>query len=566
MIRRGLLPLALGLLPLASCLAESDPVDGRLLFAGPYLERPHFLPVEGAPWVMFDVRKARAELGRGGRLDTHLVRWEDGMDHLVLGDRAERPEWPIAVDHDGYYYYMTEERLAEGALALAVGTLTRVGLLSGVAEKIPDVTAYSFNGPATMFYYRVFVPGSPFQDFHLRDLEGTDRNLGQVSGSAQFFGDEGTVVYYVTGEERALMRVPGLVGEPKRLRNRVSRYTVRTDERYAIMSVSESNKVRTLVVDLQTLEERPLPVDNPCCWLSLIGDVFTFAESAKADTPAKLHRYNIVTQEDQVMVMPEGLRDVSFIMNRPGSNQALIFDSQRRFAVYRPDQEPKLELVALTPSAPAFSNDGRYLIYIEQDEKSPVTEISRVLAGKLLVQDADDFTRPPRLLSPRGSSVPISPQGYFFSGGGPYTLVFWAHYGLGASDLYFCNHESGEVVKVAEGISEVTVTQKRVLGIVRVSLQDVTGDLAQKDLTTGEEDVLAHSVSEMTINGDRLAFVVRERRPSSPRNGLWAITLGARRDAGAPMMEGTMVTGTPPPMADAGAPSASRGSGFERRQ
>jgi len=145
-------------------------------------------------------------------------------------------------------------------------------------------------------------------------------------------------------------------------------------------------------------------------------------------------------------------------------------------------------------------------------------------------------------------------------------VVFWAHYGLGASDLYFGNHETGEVVKVAEGISEVTVTQKRVLGIVRVSLQDVTGDLAQKDLTTGDEEVLAHSVSEMTIYGDHLAFVVRERKPTSPRNGLWATTLGARRDGGAPMMEGTMVTGTPPPAVDAGAPSASRGSGFERRK
>jgi hypothetical protein len=68
-----------------------------------------------------------------------------------------------------------------------------------------------------------------------------------------------------------------------------------------------------------------------------------------------------------------------------------------------------------------------------------------------------------------------------------------------------------------------------VLGVVRLS-QDLTGDLVFRDFVDGREQMVETGVSDMHITydanlGDIVAFVVRERRPSSPRNGLWATKL-----------------------------------------
>jgi hypothetical protein len=61
-----------------------------------------------------------------------------------------------------------------------------------------------------------------------------------------------------------------------------------------------------------------------------------------------------------------------------------------------------------------------------------------------------------------------------------------------------------------------------VFGIVRVSEQDLVGDLVNKDLIMDKETVLAHSVADATVWGMRVAFVIRERI-GTPNDGLWAI-------------------------------------------
>ena len=84
-------------------------------------------------------------------------------------------------------------------------------------------------------------------------------------------------------------------------------------------------------------------------------------------------------------------------------------------------------------------------------------------------------------------------------------------------------------MKVAEGIGAVSVGERHVLGVVRLS-QDLTGDLVFRDFVDGREQMVETGVSDMHITydpdlGDIVAFVVRERRPSSRRNGLWATKL-----------------------------------------
>jgi hypothetical protein len=520
--------LALAASAVPGCLEpDPDSAEGRLLYAGREIEQVRFQTIEDEPWLTFDVPKATAMEGLGRRVDVHLVNWANGRDRLVIADRSDRPEWAPTADARGIRFYMTGERLAPvggtGSATVPVGTLTRVSFLQGVVETIPDVLGFSLDGSRRRFVYRRYVPGAVFPDLYLRDLDGRERNLGAVSGAVQFFGGPEGPLYFVAGEDHVLTRSPGFEGEPEPIRARVSRMLLRQDERYAILSVSEMGMVRTLVRNLQTGEEKPLPAANPCCWLGLSGDTFVFSESARTGAPAKLHYFDLVKHEDTALTMPEGLADVSAIIPRPsGEGHALFMDSQRRVAVFRPAEEPQIRLTDLRPAAPQFAPDGNHLVYLEP-EPPPPGLVMAPPAGKLMVQDAD-FRDPPRVLSPFGASVPLSPPGYFFTGGGQHTIVFWAHYGRSASDLYFGNHQTGESLPVAFGISQVTVTQRHVIGIVRVSLQDLTGDLVQKDLTTGEEHVLAGRVLDMTIQGPRIAYVVRNRLPSA-RDGLWAAML-----------------------------------------
>jgi hypothetical protein len=348
--------------------------------------------------------------------------------------------------------------------------------------------------------------------------------MGQATGQAQFTG-EGRL-YYIVGDDHVLTRLADLDSEPQSLRSRVSRFMLRGDQRYAVVAVSEMDKVRTLILDLDTKEEIPSPVENPCCWMSFAGNTFEFSDSAAPGRRAALHSFDIVTRKDTVLEMPEGLAQVGQMIRRPGHNEMLILDGQRRMALYRPDVDPEVRLTGLRPATPVFTDDGRFLLYIEPDPPPPTpTATPLEEAGRLMVQDADDYTIPAKALSPMGASVPTNPRGFFLSRNETYPVVFWAHFGFGSSDLYFANHETFARSKVAEGISEVTVTQRRVVGVVRVSSQDLTGDLVQKDLMTGAEQLLAFGVAETAIFGNRIAFLVHDRTADSPRNGLWGTTL-----------------------------------------
>ena len=519
----------------ASCLPDDPAVKGRLLYPGISIERPEFHDIGGDPWVLFEVRQARPEPGKGGRLAVHLVNWSDPTQHRVLlPSRAERPEWPRPPDGSGAFFYMTDERLPTEGLRLPVGTLLRVrlngGLNGGVVESIPDVMSYALHGSGQKFYYRKHRPGATSPELHLRDLQGRDRELGLLTGQIQFVGPE--KMYFITGEDQTMTRLLSFDGEPQKLRNRVSRFLLHPSERFAIVSVNEPGKApRSLILDLQTLAERPLPLDNPSNWMELRGETFVFSDVARGEKPAELHFFEIGSGSDRVFTLPPGVPGVNSLMGRPPEyREALAIDGNRGVTVFRPEAQPPFQTTSLRPSAPSFTPDGRYLIFLVPEPPPPPPAVSVVVSGKLFAQDTSDWTAPARLLSPKGASVPVEPVGYRMRPGETaFPLLFWARYGLGGSDLYLSNHESGAFMKVAEGIGAVAVGERHILGVVRIS-QDLTGDLVFRDFVDGREQLVEHGVADMQILGhqvlgDLVAFVVRERMTSSRRNGLWATKL-----------------------------------------
>jgi hypothetical protein len=507
-----------------ACLPDDPEVKGRLLYPGINIERPEF-PINGQPWVMFEVRRSRAEYPLAGKMDVHLVNWLDGTHRLLLEGRSERTDWPRLKVGSSTFYYMVDER-REGK---PVGTLVRLSLSEGVLETLPDVISYSMHVDEHKFMYQKLVPDTGGQELHVREVEGgRDRNFGAIAGSVSFVGHD--KLYFVGGEEKTLFRVPSFDAEPEPLRRKVQRFLLHPNEKLAMVAVSDGAKIRTVLLDLETRLETPLPVENPCCWFGFAGDQFVFADAASADRPTELHYYTLSTGKDVKVPLPEGIPNIASMVGRPpDGREILMFDQTRRITIYRPQGEPMFEVTGLRPSAPAFKPDGSYLVFLEPEPPPPPPAVSTVLTGKLYVQDARDWSSPPRLISPKGASVPVAPVGYRQRGGDGFWLLFWARYGLGGSDLYLSNPDTGEVLKVADGIGAVAVGERHVLGVIRIS-QDLTGDLVIRDFVSGQEQVIETGVADMQIGnlpgmGDVVAFVVRERMPSSRRNGLWAAPL-----------------------------------------
>ena len=277
-------------------------------------------------------------------------------------------------------------------------------------------------------------------------------------------------------------------------------------------------------------------MENPCCWQRMQGDTFIYAEAASADRPAALHHHDLQTGADRAVLLPEGLADVQGIIDRPDSPEMLLVDRDGRAAVLRapepeakPDETPAPQLLPLRLGAPLYTSDGRYLLYLEQQPLPPPPAVRRNPVGHLMALDASDYRQPPWVLTPRGTSCLVDPRGYQPNFGSPGKVLFWAYYGLGASDLYLSDLDSRQTRKLAVGVGPMTLLQTRLLGVTRIG-QDHTGDLVLKDPVTGAEQVLEHGVVTVTSRadpmlGDIAAFVIRERNLTSPRNGLWATML-----------------------------------------
>lgn len=501
---------------LPACLPNEKPVAGRLLVAGRSIDRVAFDESQGQTVLVYETRKANASPGLGGITDLYMVPWDGGEARLLVANRSDTPGWSHRDDATGIRYYMLDERRNPNG-AGSIATLVRVSLTEGELERIPDVSGFSAMGGDRFFYQRP-IAGSPLRELHLRVPSGEDIVVGRPTGDVQYASDD--QIFMIVGEDRAWQIFRGPGRPPEKLRAGVSRFLLRGDGALAVLVVSDMGRPQTILFDLVARKERKLPVQNPCCWLRFDGPTFVFSESANpaAGTPARLHFFDTSTDEDRVLAMPEGLADVSaFGASRPGHpNELFYFDSKRRIALQRPGADPPIRVLPLQPLSQKFTADGRWLVYIEPDaEKAPAGEQP---AGTVMAIDGA-FSEAPRRLSPPG--LLVTQLGYFFISG-PDPLVFWGHYGRGASDLFYANYETGAVKRAAQGISEVSVTARHVFGIMRVSLQDLTGELVRKDVMTGEEQRLESSVMDFTVDEGRLAIVVRERAASS-RDGLWAI-------------------------------------------
>jgi hypothetical protein len=515
--------VALFLLALAGCLPDDPPVKGRLLVAGSNIENAQFVSIDDQDWVVYSVRRERPRRSKGGVVDLHLVNYNDASQRLLLAGRAERVEWPATQDAQGLRFLVTDERLSPGGLP--VGTLHRVSLRDGIKESIPDVISYALAGTGKTFYYRKFVEGQVPAELHLRDLNGSDRNLGPLTGSVVVLGED--IVYHIGGPQRTLLRTQGFDAPSVPLREQVSGFQLGANERFAILTVTgEDGKPRALVHDFEKQTERPLPVETPCCALELRGSIYLFADSARPGKPAELHYFNVDTGEDRVVSLPT-LQNVSGMLARPGTQELLVFDSYRNYIIYRPtapDEASRFTPVPIHPMRPEFTPEGRYLVYLVPEPPPPPPAVTSYPTGQLWVQSAEDWNQPPRQLSPKGASISIDPKGYLLRRDHPFPLVFWARYGLGASDLYLGDYETGLSTRVAQSIGEVSVSQTHVLGVLNMS-QDLTGSLVFRNFAENREIVIENGVSEVEYKDDKVAFIVRERMPSSKRNGLWATTL-----------------------------------------
>lgn len=521
------------LVMVGACLPDDPPVRGTLLYPGVGISNPRFRVMDDEPWVLFDVRTSQAQNDMAAKVDLHLARVSDGFHQLVLADRAARDEWPILTDADRAGFFMIDERPAP-ELGLSVGTLLRLRLPEGVLESIDDVLSYGMHPDRSWFYYRRYVPGEAMPEMRLRDLSGHDSTLGPAAGPITFFGKD--TFYYLSGPDRVLTRVQGIHGTPQPLRPSVSRYWLHDEQRFAVLAVSDEGKVRTRVLDLTTGEERALAVENPCCWLGLDRNTFVYAVEARDGRPAMWHELDLATGASQVLVLPEGMVDVQGIVYRPGRPEAILIDRNRQTALFRTDREggtlssATVELLPFPGNAPVFTEDGRYLLYLEVEPPPPPPAIRRSTVGRLMALDASDLLAPGRLVSPAGTTCLLEPRGFVPNIGGPTKVLFWAHFGLGATDLYLADLDTGETQRLAVGVGPMAVLPaNRLLGITRVG-QDHTGDLVQKDLLSGQELILEHGVVTVITRtdpllGDIAAFIVKERNNDSPRNGLWSAPL-----------------------------------------
>jgi hypothetical protein len=515
MRRRVVLPVLVAA-ALAGCLPEGRPVDGRQLFKGRSVENPSFIAIDKVAHVLFEVRTAPAQPPRSAVHEQWLVNYDTGATRLLLANVADRDSWRPQADKAGVRFAMVDERFVDGGstvgISAPVGTLVRLDLSKGELERIQDVSSFSVQ-EGGQFFYRTVAPGSRAPELWLRTMAGASRSLGPSAGAAQLVGPDR--MYFVGGEERTLSRITSADAPVEVIRTKVTRFLLSDDEKWAVLQVTSEGKPQAVVLDLTTKMERALPGTVPCCWRGFSGPEFLYSESAAGATPGKLHAFNVSTGTDRVVNLPRGLADLSSIVARPNSSEALFLDSQGRLAVVQVEDPSAGRVLDIRPLSPAYSDDGGYLVYVEPDPTA-------MGEGRLMVQDAD-FKAPPRAMSPPGSVVP--PGGYFFIADGTRRiLVFWAHFGRNASDLYFGNHLTGDLSIVASRISQVTVTSRRVFGIVRVSEQDLVGELVNKDLIHDQEVVLAHSVADATAWGARVAFVIRERI-ASPNDGLWAIPI-----------------------------------------
>jgi len=549
----------LALLFSAGCLQPGPLPEGNKLFAGRDISGLSFVlldadtvPNTKIPWVAFSRRRAPATPEKGTVSDLWIASLDGTQQRLVIDNRSDRWSAPWS---GGSLFTMTNERqISNGGSPLEpVGTLVSIDSHFQRNLSFENISSFAPDGQHdNRLLYRQVPDSGEIPAWFLWDNQ-VERRLGDaIYGrpfNAQFSGSG--AVYFV-GNDGILSRLRSVTDTIEALHPGVSNFNLRGDEKYAALTFSDATATKTVVFDLQANSDIPLARPNPCCWLGFAGsNLFTYSQSKIGDSPAEYHALDVTTGADAVLVLPDPLVDLVRFLGRPGGDELVYIDSQSHGVFYGQNdqqarrtvkrvakqmvngQETEVE-VAARILAPLFTDDGKYLIYVDPQ---PTTVSQPYEHGLLMVQEADfadqPLAHPPRQLSSDGMSV--RPNAYFFidgpstDGGVTRLLVFWAGIVRGSEDVYFANYETGDLQVVAHAIGNVEVDSQEVFGTVNVSAQDVVGDLVVKDVRDTGGRTLAHAVSEATRWRDdqaqltRIAYVVRGRTPSD-HDGLWLST------------------------------------------
>jgi hypothetical protein len=529
------------------CLPDSHPVEGRQLYQGRDVENLRFVTVRSRSYVSFEVRKQRRAPAVGGVLDWRLAGFDDGSPLVVISDRSDAwavqtqdldPTYPPSDDprereylsglevSDRLYYAMRDERPPDPAAGVPrTGTLV-IATLAGVREQIPYVESFTLGPKPGVFYYRRPAPGRPASDLVLRDDQGRERVLQDVTGPASFYGETGLM--FLGGAERTLYRMRSIDAPLEPLRAGVSRYSW-VDGNRAILTVADQGRPVATLFTVSNRRERRLPGDSICCWLPPRGGRVWYAEAATKDAPARLHFYDVDSGDDAVLPLPRELVDVSGVIPRPRTDTVLLVDSAAKLAALDLGAKPPtIAPLALNALNPTFTKDGSRLVYVTPDPTAPTSDGPQDILGKSGIASdegqlmSSDLVNPPVALSPSGALVQ---HDSFFEIDDDETsrIVFWGRFGRTVSDLYFVPPEGGTPKVVANQIRDVSVGLHGLLGIINASLQDLTGDLIRKNLDTGEQRLFSSAVESYSILGNQLAFYVWNRVPAAP-DGIWAVT------------------------------------------
>jgi len=504
----------------SACLPDPVPIEGKQLFAGRDIENMSFLEVNGKKNVLFETRVSLPSANAGGVVDMWIVA-VDGLTSAkrFFSGRVEADSWSslnLGGDVPQFWVARNERTVSVAQRSVRLTDAVRVDVDGNVLEQIRDVTQFSLLPRGLKTFRRPLANGKGL-GYHLRGEDGVERILDDLTGPVIA---NGSGFFYVGGPELTFYWVPTLSAPAEPLRSGVTRNRF-LGENQAILTVPEDGKPVDVLFDLSRKTERKLPGTRICCWLDISPknrDVWRYAEARGANTTATYHEYNVKSGEHSSRALPAPLADLIRILPRPESETSLLFDSAGNVATDDPMREPRVIPIALKVPSPRFSDDGRFILYVKPTTLVPSPE------GPLFIQDAD-FVAPERQLSPVGTSLLIS-SFFTLEDPVPPVAVFWARFGNGASDLYFGELEGPTVTRVAESIRDVSVTRKRIIGIVRTSLQDLVGDLVIKTIADGSERIVGRSVDSYIMTDDRganliqMVYILRTRKAASVE-GLW---------------------------------------------
>lgn len=511
---------ALMIVALAACLPDPVRVEGKQLFKGRNIENTSFLQVDGKKHVFFETRVTLPSATGGGVVDMWIVPLDGSLPaRRFFERRVEADSWgPIGLGGEVPQFWLArnERTVSVAQRAVRLTDAVRVDVNGNVLEQIQGITQFGLSQRGGKTFRRPLADGKAL-GYHLRGAGGLERVLTDVTGPVLPVGEG---FYYVGGPDLTLFFVPNLAAPAEPLRSGVTRSRFLSDSQ-AILTVPEDGKPVDVLLDLFRKTERKLPGTQICCWLETAPDnrqVWRYAESRRGAMAGVYHEYNIGSGEHTSRPLPDSMADLIRILPRPQSNASLWFDSAGTLAIDDPARLPRVVPIALKAPSPRFSADGRYLLYVKPTTQIPVAE------GPLFIQDSD-YAVEERQVSPVGTTLQL---GSFFTleDPAPAVAVFWARFGKGASDLYFGDLAGTGVRRVAESIRDVSVTRKRVIGIVRTSLQDLVGDLVIKTIDNGAERVVGRSVDSYIMTDDRdanvlqMVYILRTRKAASVE-GLW---------------------------------------------